>query len=69
MVEKVRKIHSNKKRDVKPTVDIELKDCLSRICYITSTPIKDVAAWMIENSLISRKMMDNLSRHLKSPFN
>lgn len=44
-----RKGRSDKKRDIKPTVSIELKDCIYRLSFITDTPIKDV----IEEILIA----------------
>lgn len=62
---KKRKQRSDSKKDLKPTVDIELKEALARIAYITDTPIKDVAATFIEKGLISRKVLESLSSHYR----
>lgn len=58
-----RKTRSDKKRDIKPTVTRELRDCIFRLSFITDTPVKDV----IEEILISgsgrKKVMSYLSRY------
>ena len=58
-----RKGRSDKKRDIKPTVSIELKDCVYRLSFITDTPVKDV----IEEILIAGsgrlKIISYLSHH------
>lgn len=40
---RARKTRSDKKRDVKPTILIDLKDCIYRVSHITSIPVKDVS--------------------------
>lgn len=54
----VRKIRSDKKRDVKPTVHYRLYDTVSRISYITNTPMKDVAEAFCINGLYSLKVIE-----------
>lgn len=56
-----RKIRSDKKRDVKPTISTELKNCIYRLSYITNTPVKDVAEIVCEKGLKSGKVIDYLS--------
>ncbi|AIE58946.1 hypothetical protein [Bacillus methanolicus] len=65
--EKERRTRSDKKRDVKPTITIQLKECIYRISYITNTPVKDVAETICEAGLVSRKVMDYLSQHFRRP--
>lgn len=60
-----RKIRSDKKRDVKPTISIHLKEAIYRLSYITSTPVKDVAERICEDGLVSRKVIENLSQHFR----
>ncbi|AIE61761.1 hypothetical protein [Bacillus methanolicus] len=65
--EKERRTRSDKKRDVKPTITIQLKECIYRLSYITNTPVKDVAETICEAGLVSRKVMDYLSQHFRRP--
>ena len=37
-----RKVRSDKKVDVKPTLNIELKDAVYRLSYVTRQPVKNV---------------------------
>ncbi|WP_061810485.1 hypothetical protein [Rossellomorea vietnamensis] len=65
METKKRKVRSDKKRDVKPTISSNLKHCIYRLSYITSTPVKDVAETLCEKGLRSRKVMDYLSTYFR----
>lgn len=65
---KKRKIRSDKKRDVKPTISSNLKDCIYRLSYITNTPVKDVVETLCEKGLKSRKVIDYLSQHFRRNF-
>lgn len=56
-----RKTRSDKKRDVKPTVDINLKDAIYRLSFITKTPVKDVAEIMIEHAFNNREIINGIS--------
>lgn len=59
--EEGRKVRSDKKRDVKPVIKIELKDAIYRLSYITHTPVKDVAESMIDYGSKSKGVIDELS--------
>lgn len=62
---KERKRRSDRKRDVKPTVTHELRECIYRLSYITSTPVKDVAEAVCINGMATPKVIDYLSRHFR----
>ncbi|GLO68398.1 MULTISPECIES: hypothetical protein [Oceanobacillus] len=61
--ERERKERSDKKRDVKPTIPNQLYECISRISYVTSTPIKDVGEVICKKGLYSTVVTENLSQH------
>lgn len=63
-----RKVRSDKKRDVKPTIPIELYDCISRLSYITSTPMKDVSEQIICNALTNQGLIELLSKHFRRDY-
>ncbi|MCQ6267853.1 hypothetical protein M1K46_19685 [Fictibacillus sp. WQ 8-8] len=65
METKTRKIRSDKKRDIKPTISSHLKDCVYRLSYITNTPVKDVAETICEKGLQSRNVLDYLSQFFR----
>jgi len=65
---KIRKIRSDKKRDVKPTISSNLKDCIYRLSYITNTPVKDVAETLCEKGLQSRKVIEYLSECFRRDY-
>lgn len=65
---KKRKVRSDKKRDVKPTISTDLKNCIYRLSYITNTPVKDVVEIICERGLNSRKTIEYLSNHFRRDF-
>ncbi|KON83556.1 hypothetical protein AF332_27825 [Sporosarcina globispora] len=65
VIEKKRKVRSDKKRDVKPSLSIKLKECIHRLSYITNTPVKDVAEKICESGVTSNKVMDHLSQFFR----
>lgn len=65
---KVRKVRSDKKRDVKPTVHISLHETISRISYITNQPMKDVAEYLCVRGLNSRKTIELLSTKFRRDY-
>lgn len=65
---KTRKVRSDKKRDVKPTISTNLRDCIFRLSYITNTPVKDVVEILCEKGLSSRKVIEYLSQHFRRDF-
>ncbi|MFE4029238.1 hypothetical protein ACFX4N_24075 [Priestia sp. YIM B13551] len=60
-----RKVRSDKKISIKPTIDLELYECVSRIHYITTTPLKDVGELICKKGLYSKKVMDHLSKYFR----
>lgn len=68
VVTKERKVRSDKKRDVKPTISIELKNCIYRLSYITNTPVKDVVEMICEKGLQSRKVIEYLSHYFRREY-
>src|SRR5699024_12776141 len=63
--EKKRKTRSDKKKDIKPTVSINLKETISLISYITTTPVKDVSEHICSIGLYSKQVMDLLSEYFR----
>lgn len=56
-----RKVRSDKKVDVKPTIAIELKDAIYELSYITRTPVKDVCAEMVRYMMNDSEYIERLS--------
>lgn len=65
---KTRKVRSDKKRDVKPTVHLSLYECVSRLSYITNTPIKDVAEYLCLSGLHSVAVIEDLSELFRRDY-
>lgn len=65
---RVRAIRSDKKRDVKPTISVDLKNCIYRLSYITNVPVKDVVEILCEKGLRSRKVIDFLAAHFRRDY-
>lgn len=63
--ERTRKVRSDKKKEVKPTISVQLKDTIYRISYITNTPVKDIAESLCIHGISSKKVMDVLSWNLR----
>lgn len=60
-----RKIRIDKKRDVKPVINIELKDAIYRLSFITYTPVKDVCEKMCVYVLSDQQAIEHLSKYFK----
>lgn len=60
-----RKVRSDKKREVKPTIHIELKDTIYRISYVVDTPVKDIVETICLFGLDSRNVITHLSENFK----
>lgn len=56
---------SDKKRDVKPTLKLDLKDALYRLSGITYTPVKDVCPAMCMFVINDRQSIQGLSNYFK----
>lgn len=67
-MERVRKIRSDKKRDVKPTVPLALRECVDRLSYITNRPIKDICEEICIHGLYSRKVIELLSEKFRRNY-
>ncbi|MEX3713468.1 hypothetical protein ABFV99_13785 [Cytobacillus horneckiae] len=63
-----RKVRKDKKIDVKPTVEIDLYECVSRISHITYSPMKDVAEHFCKNGLYSKKVIELLSKKFRRNY-
>lgn len=59
-----RKVRSDKKKDIKPTVSPNLQDCIYRLAFITDNAIKDV----IEDILIAGSQRKKPLEHLSQYF-
>ena len=61
-----RKVRSDKKRDIKPTISLELKDSIYRLAFITRTPVKDVCELLVKNALFeNEEIIKDLSRNFR----
>lgn len=56
---------SDKKRDVKPTIKLDLKDALYRLSGITYTPVKDVCPSLCMLVVNDRRSIEYLSKYFK----
>ncbi|MGE7761404.1 hypothetical protein [Peribacillus sp. NPDC097895] len=65
---KTRKVRSDKKYTIKPTIPVKLKETLNKISYITTTPVKDVGAFICESSLYSKQVIEMLSVHFRRTY-
>ena len=63
---KKRKQRSDRKRDIKPYLNLEIRDGIHRLSYILSMPIKDICEKLLLNSLYGNKdIIQDLSIHFK----
>ncbi len=58
-----RKVRSDKKRSINPTVTLELRDCIYRLSFITDNPIKNVIESILIEGGSRKKPMDHLSQY------
>ncbi|WP_129731769.1 hypothetical protein [Ectobacillus funiculus] len=68
MLERVRKVRSDKKREVKPTITMSLYECIDRLSYMTTNPIKDVAEEICVLGLQSEKTIDLLAGYFRRDY-
>lgn len=61
----LRKTRSDKKRDVKPTIPLELKECVYRLSYIMNTPVKDIAESLCVEGIFSKRVLEYMSSNFK----
>lgn len=60
-----RKIRSDAKKDIKPTLPIELKDAIYRLSYITNTPVMHVAEQLFLHSIGNVKINRSISKYFQ----
>lgn len=65
---KPRKVRSDKKHEIKPTVSLKLYDCIARLSFITRTPMKDVAEYFCQAGLNSMETLEVLGPYFKRTY-
>ncbi|ADC52310.1 hypothetical protein BpOF4_21574 (plasmid) [Alkalihalophilus pseudofirmus OF4] len=65
---KKRKVRSDKKMEIKPTIHHSLKDAIYALSYITDQPVKDVAEAIVVSGLESKKVIEYLSKDFRRDF-
>ncbi|KYD11424.1 hypothetical protein B4102_2152 [Heyndrickxia sporothermodurans] len=68
VINKKRATRSDKKRDIKPTISTDLKNCVYRLSYVTNTPVKDVVETFCEKGLQSRIVIEYLSCYFRRDY-
>src|SRR5690625_2703078 len=63
-----RKKRSDAKRDIKPTIPVQLYECISRLSYITNTPIKDVGVIICKRGLYSTLVIEHLANYFRRDY-
>jgi len=64
-VTRVRKVRSDKKTNIKPTILLDAKTAICRLADITETPVKDVGEYLCKEALSNKGILDELTKHLK----
>ncbi|MEW9673597.1 hypothetical protein [Ammoniphilus sp. 3BR4] len=65
---RVRKVRSDRKRQIQPVISVEFYDCLARISFITTTPIKNVGETLCIEGLRSQKVIHQLSSYFRRDY-
>lgn len=60
-----RRERSDKKKDIKPTIALELKDAIFRLSYLTHIPVKDVAQQLSMLVIQDKKAIEHISPYFK----
>lgn len=63
--ERQRKVRSDKKRDIKPTVAVQLKDSIYRLSFITTTAVKDVCEMLVVNAFENEAIIANVANYFQ----
>lgn len=58
-----RQSRSDRKRDIKPTVTVQLRDCIYRLSFITDAPVKDVIEAILIDGSQRKKPLSHLSQY------
>lgn len=64
-VRRERKTRKDKKRDIAPTVSIELRDTIYRLSFITNKSVKSVAEEICINGVRQKKVITYLSQNFR----
>jgi len=65
--EEGRKVRSDKKRKVSPTIDIHLRESIYRLAYVSNTPVKDIGEAICHSGLLSKQVIEHLSKNFRRP--
>ena len=60
-----KRVRSDRKRQVAPTISIHLKDAIHRLSYITDTPVKDVAEAICINGIGRKMVVSHLAENFR----
>src|SRR5699024_3276034 len=63
-----RKVRSDKKREIRPTIPVELYECIARLSYIIDMPIKDVGMLICKKGLYTTTVVECLSNHFRRDY-
>jgi hypothetical protein len=63
-----KKVRSDKKVDVKPTVPSHLFGCITDLSYVVDKPMKDVVEFVCNEGIESKLVIGHLSQHFRSDF-
>ncbi|MEK5528578.1 hypothetical protein MKX79_04175 [Viridibacillus sp. FSL R5-0468] len=63
-----KKVRSDRKIDIKPCVEFELYDCISRLSHITNSPMKTVGETICKKGLYSKIVIDQLAIHFRRDY-
>lgn len=65
LVTKKRKVRSDKKVNIKPTILLDARTAIYRLSDITDTPVKDIGEYLCKEALTNKGIIDELAKHLK----
>ncbi|WP_286145536.1 hypothetical protein [Bacillus sp. AFS077874] len=68
MEKEKRKVRSDKLIYIKPTIPLELKECISRIAYLTDQTVKDLGENICREGLSSKLVIEILSQNFKRDY-
>lgn len=63
-----RKVRSDKKRDIKPTISDSLNECVHNLSYILNQPVRDIGEKIIMAAINSRESIESLSIYFKRDY-
>ncbi|ETT85984.1 hypothetical protein MKZ08_18145 [Viridibacillus sp. FSL R5-0477] len=63
-----KRVRSDRKIDIKPCVEYELYECISRLSHITGSPMKTVGETICKKGLYTKIVIDNLAIHFRRDY-